>query len=270
MLYENNPNKGKLKFMGLSLKRRDACDYLKDVYALENYDNYKYNPILISQVNKQYNYDLPSYIIDNISSLTKLDNNFNTEDYNSTRILNNSAYYIETLKILDYLIANSTITTTHVSYMNSFLANSVIYTDYILNCENNQLRSLDLRGLNKLNVLNCSYNKLTIIENLPENISDFNYDNNPSIEFRNSNKIPNGKTTKQEDEEHSILQQIGYEDSLKYYFSLKSTYENSLLESKQKIFYTSPTKKIARQKILQLNKKSSGFFSVAMHILIKS
>jgi DNA polymerase elongation subunit (family B) len=33
MLYETNPNKGKLKFMGLSLKRRDACDYLKDVYG---------------------------------------------------------------------------------------------------------------------------------------------------------------------------------------------------------------------------------------------
>jgi len=33
MLYETNPNKGKLKFMGLSLKRRDACDYLKDIYG---------------------------------------------------------------------------------------------------------------------------------------------------------------------------------------------------------------------------------------------
>jgi DNA polymerase elongation subunit (family B) len=33
MLYETNSNKGKLKFMGLSLKRRDACDYLKDVYG---------------------------------------------------------------------------------------------------------------------------------------------------------------------------------------------------------------------------------------------
>jgi DNA polymerase elongation subunit (family B) len=33
ILYETNPNKGKLKFMGLSLKRRDACDYLKDVYG---------------------------------------------------------------------------------------------------------------------------------------------------------------------------------------------------------------------------------------------
>jgi DNA polymerase elongation subunit (family B) len=33
MLYEFNPDKGKLKFMGLPLKRRDACDYLKDVYG---------------------------------------------------------------------------------------------------------------------------------------------------------------------------------------------------------------------------------------------
>jgi len=33
MLYETDPNKGKLKFMGLSLKRRDSCDYLKDVYG---------------------------------------------------------------------------------------------------------------------------------------------------------------------------------------------------------------------------------------------
>ena len=33
MLYETNPDKGKLKYMGLSLKRRDSCDYLKDVYG---------------------------------------------------------------------------------------------------------------------------------------------------------------------------------------------------------------------------------------------
>ena len=33
MLYEDDPNKGKLKYMGLSLKRRDSCDYLKDTYG---------------------------------------------------------------------------------------------------------------------------------------------------------------------------------------------------------------------------------------------
>jgi|UniRef100_A0A6C0IPB5 DNA polymerase elongation subunit (family B) len=33
MLYEEDPNKGYLKYMGLSLKRRDSCDYLKDIYG---------------------------------------------------------------------------------------------------------------------------------------------------------------------------------------------------------------------------------------------
>ena len=33
MLYEEDPNKGYLKYMGLSIKRRDSCDYLKDVYG---------------------------------------------------------------------------------------------------------------------------------------------------------------------------------------------------------------------------------------------
>ena len=33
ILYEEDANKGKLKYMGLSLKRRDSCDYLKDVYG---------------------------------------------------------------------------------------------------------------------------------------------------------------------------------------------------------------------------------------------
>ena len=33
MLYEEDPNKGYLKYMGLSLKRRDSCDYLKDTYG---------------------------------------------------------------------------------------------------------------------------------------------------------------------------------------------------------------------------------------------
>ena len=33
MLYETDANKGKLKYMGLSIKRRDSCDYLKDTYG---------------------------------------------------------------------------------------------------------------------------------------------------------------------------------------------------------------------------------------------
>lgn len=33
MLYETDPTDGYLKYMGLALKRRDVCDYLKDVYG---------------------------------------------------------------------------------------------------------------------------------------------------------------------------------------------------------------------------------------------
>ena len=33
MLYEEDPNKGKLKYMGLVLKRRDNCDLVKDIYG---------------------------------------------------------------------------------------------------------------------------------------------------------------------------------------------------------------------------------------------
>lgn len=33
VLYETDPNKGKMKYMGLAIKRRDSCDYLKDVYG---------------------------------------------------------------------------------------------------------------------------------------------------------------------------------------------------------------------------------------------
>jgi len=121
-----------------------------------------------------------------------------------------------------------------------------------LHCENNQLRSLDLRGLDNLKVLNVSYNKITIIENLPTNISDFNYDNNPSIEFINSPVIPKDKTSKEDQENIATLQQISYEDSLNEYFKLKNYYETSHHKEKEKIYDSSPTKKIARQKILQL------------------
>lgn len=33
MLYEDDPDNGHLKYMGLSIKRRDSCDYLKDTYG---------------------------------------------------------------------------------------------------------------------------------------------------------------------------------------------------------------------------------------------
>lgn len=62
ILYEDNPNKGKLKYMGLSIKRRDSCDYLKDTYGV----------ILNALMNEN------STSIDNIkNAISHLDNSLN-------------------------------------------------------------------------------------------------------------------------------------------------------------------------------------------------
>ena len=107
--------------------------YLKPYYALENYDIHNYNPLLIMQVNKLYNNEIPSYISSNIITLTKLDNNFNELDYNVNRIINNSMYYVDTLKILDNITSFST---SNLNTMTSFLANNIVYTSWILENEN--------------------------------------------------------------------------------------------------------------------------------------
>jgi hypothetical protein len=114
-------------------------NYLKSFYALENYDMFKVNPLFISQLNKFYNYELSNDIISNITNLTKIDNNLNMYDHNYQRIVNNSFYYTDTLTILDNLKINKSISNSDVLTMKSFLANSVIYTNYTINCDSNTL-----------------------------------------------------------------------------------------------------------------------------------
>jgi hypothetical protein len=92
--------------------------YLKPYYALENYDKINYNPVFIMQVNKLYNSEIPSYVSSNITSLPKLDNNFNQLDYNVNRMMSNCMYYMETLKILDYVSTNDTLNTFTYYYNN--------------------------------------------------------------------------------------------------------------------------------------------------------
>jgi hypothetical protein len=93
----------------------------------------------ISQLNKFYNYELSNDIISNITNLTKIDNNLNMYDHNYQRIVNNSFYYTDTLTILDNLKINKSISNSDVLTMKSFLANSVIYTNYTINCDSNTL-----------------------------------------------------------------------------------------------------------------------------------
>lgn len=121
-----------------------------------------------------------------------------------------------------------------------------------LNCSYNHFTHLDLQGLSKLRVLNISNNKITVIENLPEELVDFIYENNPSIEFRNSPIIPNEKVEEEED----IEQQLSYQESLHKYFKLKFDYETKLYQQKKELYKKSGNNiKIARKKISMLKPK---------------
>ena len=105
----------------------DDLNYLKPYYALENSDTNNYNPVFIMQVNKLYNSEIPSYVSSNITTLPKLDNNFNELDYNVDRIISNSMYYIETLKILDYALTNDTLNEFDYYYQNDPNLNFQLY-----------------------------------------------------------------------------------------------------------------------------------------------
>ena len=107
--------------------------------------------------------------------------------------------------------------------------------------------------MSNLKSLNVSNNNITIISNLPENLTEFDYDNNPSIEFRNSNiKLLDNK---KDDEDNDIRQQINYEEAVYEYFSLKNKYESDLHNDKKKIYRNSQSKKLAKQRIMSYKSK---------------
>lgn len=119
-------------------------DYLKPFYALENTDIRFYNPVFIGQVNKYYNYNIPTDAVANISSLQKLDNNFNVYNYNIDRLTSNAIFYTEVLKILDVTMSISTggfivnrnpLSNVNISYITDFLGNNIVYSNYIRNSD---------------------------------------------------------------------------------------------------------------------------------------
>lgn len=113
-----------------------------------------------------------------------------------------------------------------------------------LNCDNNQLAKLDLGGILKLDTLIVSNNPITLIENLPDGIINFQMENTPGIEFRNSS-LP---MIQEEDEE--VKHKKNVEDSLQEYFRLKATYENKQLKMKRTLFEKADSKRQAKQEIL--------------------
>jgi hypothetical protein len=111
--------------------------YIKPYYGLENTDNYYYNQIYISQVNKLYNYQIPDNVSANIISSLKLDHNFNLIEYDPMRIINNGMFYLDTLLMLDNI---NSFSKSNVNTIVEYLANNIVYTNYKLNSENNTLQ----------------------------------------------------------------------------------------------------------------------------------
>ncbi len=114
-----------------------------------------------------------------------------------------------------------------------------------LKCEYNKLEYLNLNNLNELKTLHISNNLITVIENMPEGIEDFQKENLPSIEFRNSGE-PEIKN--KEENEKRRLKKDFYND-LKQYFKLKSKYEKKEKELKKNAYQKADTKKMAKNAV---------------------
>lgn len=107
-------------------------------------------------------------------------------------------------------------------------------------CDFNQLHQINLEGLNKLKTLNVSNNKITLIENL-DTITNLIYDNNPSINFRNSEVDHIGG------DDNDNEDNTNYKDALNQYFRMKNEYETKIHEKKKRIYEKEPNKKMAKQ-----------------------
>jgi hypothetical protein len=115
-----------------------------------------------------------------------------------------------------------------------------------LNCSNNNLSFLNLSGVIKLEKLIVSNNPITVIENLPEGIIDFQMENTPSIEFRNSNAATIIENNELKEKQKNV------KDALNEYFKLKNKYESVIHEMKKKIFEKADTKRQAKRDVLTI------------------
>jgi len=115
-----------------------------------------------------------------------------------------------------------------------------------LNCSNNNLSFLNLSGVIKLEKLVVSNNPITVIENLPEGIVDFQMENTPSIEFRNSSAAAIVENNEPNEKQKNV------QDALNEYFELKSTYETTIYNMKKKVFEKADTKRQAKRDVLTI------------------
>lgn len=109
----------------------------------------------------------------------------------------------------------------------------------------NQLQQLNLLENINLKLINVANNQITLIENLPEN-TKLIVDNNPSIEFRNSDVSQIGG-----DNDDENVNNTNYTDAINAYFSMKNDYETKIHNKKKQIYNKEPNKKLAKYIIKQ-------------------
>ena len=114
--------------------------------------------------------------------------------------------------------------------------------------QNNLLTFLDLHGLSLLKILNVSNNKITVIENLPESVITLLVDNNPSIEFRNTEIVPKPSDSDTSYEDNA--QKLNYQSALQEYFKLKQVYEDKTYDMKRKAYDKGKTKREKKEAVL--------------------
>ena len=124
-------------------------------------------------------------------------------------------------------------------------------TDLI--CDHNILPKLNLQGLERLSKLIVSNNPITLIENLKEGgVFDLRMDGCPTIEFRNT---PVSVPFEGVGEPDAHARRQDFNEALRYYFKIKSEYEEKVLTQRRKVFKDEPNKKIAKRLLQNVRPK---------------
>tara|TARA_B110000967_G_C18898635_1_gene572766 strand:- start:3922 stop:5364 length:1443 start_codon:yes stop_codon:yes gene_type:complete len=111
-------------------------------------------------------------------------------------------------------------------------------------CDSNELQNLNLIDVPDLKILSISNNLITVIEHLPENLTTFNMEDTPSIEFRNTHiDVINITTNKNSNED-----KLDYSDALNKFFNYKTKYEK-IRKSKLRDIYNNNNSKKLRKKL---------------------
>jgi len=105
-----------------------------------------------------------------------------------------------------------------------------------LECENNQLRRLDLASCPDLKTLHCSNNPLLVVEHPPAGLEDFDMENSPLMEMEMSRSKISDDESDDRDAGASVNRHVDYVESIHEYFRLKSAYDNKTKKTKRAVF----------------------------------